>query len=190
MRPKILLILFFLTAAVCLVLGAYYFYLRSQARYPYFPANTETFLDKEKTLQVKSFQPVFKEFVEANSGKNNKSTMSYVTDNYLLVSYAPGGGGVLAEGKVFLGRQLPYIDETGVKTIIDTLELKKKLKVGNQFGIDYLAKVPADFSMEIPYCKDFATRPVACLLPFFKQESDKRGEVIFYPLVVYRILKQ
>ena len=96
----------------------------------------------------------------------------------------------MAEGKVFLGRYLPYIDETGVKTTIDTLELKEKLKAGDQFGIDYLAKVPADFSMEIPYCKDFATRPVACLLPFFKQESDKRGEVIFYPLTIYRILKR
>ena len=60
------------------------------AQYPYFPVNTETYLDNEKTLQVKSFQPVFKEFVEVNSG-NNKSTTSYVTDNYLLVSYAPVG---------------------------------------------------------------------------------------------------
>lgn len=159
-------------------------------QYPYFPANTETFLDNEKTLQVRSFQPIFKEFVEVESANQGRSTMSYVTDNYLLVSYAPGGGGVLVEGKVFLGRQLPYIDEAGVKTTIDTLELKKKLKVGDQFGIDYLAKVPADFSMEIPYCKDFATRPVVCLLPFFKQESDKRGEIIFYPLTIYRILKR
>jgi len=148
-------------------------------QYPYFPANAETFLDTEKTWQSASFQPIFKELVEAGTNKW-----------YMVVNYSAGAGGALEEGKIFLGVQIPYIDKFNNKTIIDSVKLKDELKVGDQFGIDYLAKIPADFSMGIPYCKDQATRPVECLFAYLKQESDKNGEKVFYPFTVYRILKQ
>lgn len=146
---------------------------------PYFPANTEYYLDKEETLQVKSFQPIYKELVEVD--QNNR---------YLIVSYVASEGGILEEGKVFLGRQIPYVNGAGIKTSIESVKLKEELKTGERFGIYYLATVPADFSMKIPYCQDQATRPVGCLLAYLKRESDKKGEKIFYPLVVYQIHKR
>jgi len=113
-----------------------------------------------------------------------------LNNGYLVVNYSIGEGGVLGEGKIFLGRQIPYIDEAGIKTSIESVKLRDELKAGDQFGVNYLAKIPADFSMKIPYCQDQTDRPVGCLLAFLKQASDQKGEKIFYPLVVYRLLKQ
>lgn len=149
------------------------------AQYPYFPANTETFLDTEKTWQSASFQPIFKELVEAGTNKW-----------YILVNYSTSAGGALEGGKIFLGvgAQIPYIDKSNNKTIIDSVKLKDELRAGDQFGITYLSKIPVDFSINMPYCQDYPK--AECLFAHLKQESDKNGEKVFYPFTVYRILKQ
>lgn len=122
-----------------------------------------------KKRLIKSFQPLFKEFIETDSKR------------YLVVSDEAG------EAKIFVGREIPYIDENRKTTIIDSLTLKALLKPGDRFGVNYLAKIPADFSLKMPHCQNQA---VECLLAYFKLESDKKGEKVFYPLFVYRILKQ
>jgi hypothetical protein len=149
--------------------------------YPYFPANTETFLDEGKTWQMKAFQPIFKEFKEASP------------EGYLLVNYSDSSNGVLKEGKIFLGRQASYSDKaSGERTVIDSIKLKDLLKKGDQFGIYYLSLVPSDFSMGMPYCQAQGQegQKTECLWAYYKQESDKNGENIFYPFFVYRILKK
>jgi hypothetical protein len=148
------------------------------AQYPYFPEGTETSLDTESKWQRKSFQPIFKEFVEASSG------------SYLVVNYAVGAGGEAEEGKVFLRGQIAYVDETSSGSLIGPEKLKELLKPGDQFGVEYLAKIPADFSLEMPRCQNQQGRPVECILAYFKQESDQKGEKAFYPFFVYRVLKQ
>ncbi|MFH0943025.1 MAG: hypothetical protein V1810_02505 [Candidatus Beckwithbacteria bacterium] len=142
--------------------------VQQDSQYPYFPAKSEAYLDQEKTWLIKSFQPVFKEMIEVESKR------------YLVVSYAEG------EAKIFVGSQIPYKDEAGQKQIIDSLSLKEKLKPGDQFGINYLAGYPADFSLQLPRCQNQA---VECILAAFKKQSDAKGENIFYPLLIYRILK-
>jgi hypothetical protein len=151
------------------------------AQYPYFPVNTETFLDEGKTWQTKAFQPIFKEFKEASP------------EGYLLVNYSDIPNGVLKEAKIFLGQQISYTDkEAGERTVIDSVKLKGLLKTGDQFGIYYLSKIPADFSIGMPYYQPQGQegQKTECLWAYFKQESDKKGENIFYPFFVYRILKK
>ncbi|MCX6817152.1 MAG: hypothetical protein NTZ93_04780 [Candidatus Beckwithbacteria bacterium] len=143
--------------------------------YPYFPAKAETYLDAEKTWQRKSFQPIFKEFVEADNKR------------YLVVNYSTGASGTLEEGKIFVTRGIPYIDEQAKTTIIDSLTLKDKLKPGDRFGVDYLSQIPQDFSLKMPHCQNQA---IECLLAAYKQESDKKGEKAFYAMFIYRILKK
>ena len=148
-------------------------------QYPYFPANTETFLDEGKTWQMKAFQPIFKEFTVASP------------EGYLVVNYSDSPNGILKEGKIFLGRQTSYSDKaSSERTVIDSVKLKDLLKTGDQFGIYYLSLIPSDFSIEMPYCQVQEGQKTECLWAYYKQESDKNGENIFYPFMVYRILKK
>jgi len=142
-------------------------------QYPYFP-DTEMYLDDEKTWQLKYFQPIFKEMIEVDNKR------------YLVVSYINNEEGDLVEGKIFLSRSIPYVNNDGEKTIIDSLTLKDELKVGEKFGINYLVRFPENYSTSTR-CIDKA---VECFLAGSKQISDAQGEKIFYPLLVYRILKQ
>jgi hypothetical protein len=151
------------------------------AQYPYFPEGTETSLDTEGAWQMKAFQPIFKEFKEASP------------EGYLVVNYADSTGGISKEAKIFLGQQISYTDkEAGERTVIDSVKLKELLKTGDQFGIYYLSKIPVDFSIGMPYCQPQGQegQKTECLWAYFKQESDKKGENIFYPFFVYRILKK
>jgi hypothetical protein len=149
-------------------------------QYPYFPENTETFLDEAKTFQMKAFQPIFKEFIESSP------------NSYIVVDYSDNLGGALKEAKVFLGSQISYTDkETGVREVIDSVKLKDLLKLGNQFGIYYLSMFPSDFSFGMPYCQsqEQAGQKTECLFAYYKQISDVKGENIFYPFFLYRVLK-
>ena len=129
--------------------------------------------------QTKAFQPIFNEYSEASIG------------GYLVINYADSNNGNIKEAKIFLGRQISYTDkEAGERTVMDSVKLKELLKAGDQFGIYYLSKIPAHFSIGMPYCQVQVGQKTECLWAYYKQESDKKGENIFYPFFIYRILKK
>jgi hypothetical protein len=151
-------------------------------QYPYFPENTETFLDEAKTFQMKAFQPIFKEFIAATP-----------TLNYLVVDYPDTFGETLKETRIPLRGQILYAESsTDGRVLIGSLMLKDLLKPGDQFGIYYLSSIPSDFSLDMPYCQipGQEIQKTECVLAFGKQLTDKQGENIFYPLFVYKVLKQ
>jgi hypothetical protein len=155
--------------------------IKPKVTYPYFPENTETYLDEAKTFQIKAFQPSFVEF--------RKFTHK---QNFLIVKYSDNLGGPLKEARVFLERQILFKEkDTDEGKLIDSLGLVDVLEPGAQFGVYYLSKIPDDFSPDMPYCQSQSAEgsKAECLLAYIKQANEKNWGDVFFPLLVYRILK-
>ena len=134
-------------------------------------------MDEEKEWSRRSFQPVYKDFKEVEVNKYS-----------ILIDYVDEESGKTMEGNIFLGGQIPYYDETGKSTVINSVSLKDMLVVGEQFGVEYLSKFPAVVSPDTVQCQG-QSLPVECVYAILKAENDKNGENVFYVFRVYRKLK-